>query len=109
VGREGVEPLVEEVPARRWDEPYFGAAADGATTAGATTSPPRFTVAPGAREEAAARRLGEELRTALPESTTDVLSTLRRELPVESWGPLASFLGVPRIATVAARESAIAT
>ncbi len=90
VGRDGIERLIEEVPARRWDEAAF-------------------TVAPGAREEAAARQLGEQLRAALPETTSDVLATLRRELPAVSWEPLARFLGVPSLATAGASTEALVT
>jgi exodeoxyribonuclease V gamma subunit len=96
VGRDGVERLVVEVPPRRWDSAYFPGL-DAAPAGGRPALAAPFTVAPGAREEVAARRLGEELRAALPETTSDVLATLRRELPPRHWEPLATFLGLPQI------------
>jgi exodeoxyribonuclease V gamma subunit len=94
VGAEGTRALVEQVPPRRWDAaalPSLEPARDAVPTIAWPT------VAPGAREEAAARRLGEGLLAAVPEPTGDVLATLRRELPVETWSPLAGFLALPAL------------
>jgi exodeoxyribonuclease V gamma subunit len=96
--------LVEEVPPRRWDGAYFPDLADDAGGPAGQRPDPLPTVAPGAREEASARRLGEELRRILPESELDTLAALRRELPAESWSPLAAFLSLPLLAPASARE-----
>jgi exodeoxyribonuclease V gamma subunit len=101
VGKEGVEALRREVPARRWDPAY-----------GADDAP--RTVAPGARAEAAARRLGDELRAALPPATSDPLKALRAELPPADWREVSTFLelpdvpDVPAAAALAARVEVVA-
>ncbi len=89
VGKEGLAALRREVPPRRWDPAYF-----------ATAERPH-TVAPGARAEAAARQLGDELRLALPPLTSDPLGLLRRELPAADWQTLATFLELPSVPAAA--------
>jgi exodeoxyribonuclease V gamma subunit len=106
VGAEGVGRLQRQVPARRWEASSFTAAAalGGGDPVGAGT------VAPGAAGEAAAARLGERLRAALPAGKRDPLALLRRELAAEDWRSLAGFLGLDqtdhRPAETPARETA---
>ncbi|HEV8238385.1 MAG TPA: exodeoxyribonuclease V subunit gamma [Thermoanaerobaculia bacterium] len=114
VGKQGVEALRREVPPRRWDRAYFPAPVAGETpiqvgigathaVAGATvgaTAPP--TVAPGARAEAAARSLGDELRAALPAATRDPLTVLRHDLPPADWRTVARFLELPELSATSA-------
>lgn len=98
IGAAGAEQLVEKVPPRRWDPAYFPELfARPASAAPQVASRAQVTVAPGAREEAVALHLGEGLRAALPEATGDPLPMLQRELPAESWDPLAAFLALPRL------------
>jgi len=91
VGAEGARALVEQVPPRRWDAAPLPSLQPEPAAVGWTT------VAPGAREEAAARRLGKDILAAVSEPTGDVLSTLRRELADESWSALARFLALPAL------------
>ncbi len=103
VGAEGAETLVQRVPPRRWDAAYVPAPGEAAPATGERAAPvvPLPTVAPGAVEEAAARRLGESLRAELGESAGDRLPVLRRELPAATWQPLASLLALPQLAAAA--------
>jgi exodeoxyribonuclease V gamma subunit len=107
VGKEGLAALRREVPPRRWDAAYFptvdGDAASTGGEAGAIVgaSPAPHTVAPGAHAEAVARRLGDELRVALPPLTNDPLGLLRGELPAADWQALSTFLELPSVLSAA--------
>lgn len=110
VGKEGVEALRREVPPRRWDRAYFpaltGAGGESAVAVASPVADAQPTVAPGARAEAVARRLGDELRAALPPATTDPLAVLRHELPPPDWLSVASFLELPDVVDGPAPEIA---
>ena len=107
LGKEGARAVVEEVPARRWDLVYFpalrpgGADVDGHGGEGAREpgerAAPAPSTAPGALQEAAAERLGEEMLRPLEVVSPAELAGLGERLAADEWHAVRELLALPDV------------
>jgi exodeoxyribonuclease V gamma subunit len=99
LGDPGVAALLETVPSRRWDPAYHS---DLHPHDGAARAVPAPATAPGARQEAAAARLGDELLRPLGVTHPVALAELPRRLQEpESLSAVRRLLVLPELPAIA--------